>query len=95
MVATLLEAGVKHVFWVTLREVKPQYISPAAWRQIQPYYWYFPTVNDHLERALARHPNLSLIDWAAVADQPGLTYDAIHLNTHRRGALHARSRGRR
>ena len=79
--ATLLEAGVKHVFWVTLREIKPQYVSPGAWRQIQPYYWYFPTVNDHLEQALARNPSLSLIDWAAVADQPGLTYDAIHLNT--------------
>ena len=80
MVATMLEAGVKHVFWVTLREIKPQYVTPAAWRQIQPYYWYFPTVNDHLEQALARNPQLSLIDWAAVADQPGLTYDAIHLN---------------
>jgi hypothetical protein len=81
MVATLLRAGVKHVFWVTLREVKQQYVSPSAWRQIQPYYWYFPTVNDHLDAALARNPSLSLIDWAAVADQPGLTYDAIHLNT--------------
>lgn len=84
MVATLLEAGVKHVFWVTLREVKQQYVSPGGWRQIQPYYWYFPTVNDRLELALARNPQLSLIDWAAVADQPDLTYDAIHLNT--RGA---------
>ena len=80
MIATLMSAGVKHVYWVTLREVKPQYISGAAWRQIQPYYWYFPTVNEHLEQALDRHPNLTLIDWAANADQPGLTYDAIHLN---------------
>ena len=80
MVATLLEAGVKHVFWVTLREVTPQYVSASAWRQIQPYYWYFPEVNDRLEMALARHPQLSLIDFAAVADQPGITYDAIHLN---------------
>ena len=71
MVATLLEAGVKHVFWVTLRDVKPQYISPGAWRQIQPYYWYFPTVNDHLEWRSPAIPSLSLIDWAAVADQPG------------------------
>ena len=70
----------KHVFWVTLREVKPQYVSPGAWRQIQPYYWYFPEVNEHLEVALDRHPNLSLIDWAAAADRPGITYDAIHLN---------------
>jgi hypothetical protein len=81
IITTLTDAGVKHVYWVTLREVDPQYISGSAWRQIQPYYWYFPTVNAHLERALDRHPDLTLIDWAAVADQPGLTYDAIHLNT--------------
>jgi hypothetical protein len=81
IITTLTNAGVKHVYWVTLREVDPQYISGSAWRQVQPYYWYFPTVNAHLERALARHPNLTLIDWAANANQPGLTYDAIHLNT--------------
>ena len=81
MIETLLGAGVKHVYWVTLREVKPEYISGAAWRQVQPYYWYFPTVNEHLERALDRHPELTLVDWAANANQTGLTYDAIHLNT--------------
>ncbi|HLM19503.1 MAG TPA: hypothetical protein VK549_16895, partial [Acidimicrobiia bacterium] len=43
-------------------------------------YWYFPTVNDHLRAALGRHADLSLADWAAAANQPGLTYDAIHLN---------------
>ncbi|BAN03296.1 hypothetical protein YM304_29820 [Ilumatobacter coccineus YM16-304] len=80
MIDTLTNAGVKHVYWVTLREVKPEYISASAWRQVQPYYWYFPTVNDHLESALGRHPNLTLVDWAAVADRPGITYDAIHLN---------------
>ena len=64
-----------------LREVDPQYISGSAWRQIQPYYWYFPTVNDHLEAALARNPNLTLVDWRAAANRPGITYDAIHLNT--------------
>lgn len=80
LIDTLTDAGVKHVYWVTLREVKPEFVSVAAWRQIQPYYWYFPDVNELLEQALARHPNLHLVDWAAVADQPGLTYDAIHLN---------------
>ncbi len=75
------QAGVKYVFWVTLREVKPEYITASAWTQVQPYYWYFPTVNAHLRAAVSRHPNLSLIDWAALADRPGLTYDAIHLNT--------------
>jgi hypothetical protein len=80
MIDTLTAAGVKHVYWVTLREVKPQYVSASAWNQMLPYSWYFPTVNDHLERALQRHPNLTLVDWAAAADQPGITYDAIHLN---------------
>ena len=81
IIAALHEAGAKHIFWVTLREVKPQFISASAWRQVQPYYWYFPTVNAHLEAALARHPDLTLIDWAAIADRPDITYDAIHLNT--------------
>jgi hypothetical protein len=81
MVSTLLAKGVRHVLWVTLRELKPQYMSGAAWRQAQSYAFYLPTVNEHLRRALARHPQLSLVDWAAIADRPGLTYDAIHLNT--------------
>ncbi len=81
IIATLRAAGAKHIFWVTLREVKPQYVTPGAWRQVQPYSWYFPTVNRHLEAALARNPDLTLVDWAAVADRPGVTYDAIHLNT--------------
>ncbi|MGA7758544.1 MAG: hypothetical protein WBL31_11455 [Ilumatobacteraceae bacterium] len=80
MIETLTAAGVKHVYWVTLREVKPQYVSASAWQGGLEYLWYFPTVNQHLERAAQRHPNLTLVDWAAAADQPGLTYDAIHLN---------------
>jgi hypothetical protein len=81
MISELLRKGAKRVFWVTLREVKPQYITASAWQQVQPYYWYFPRVNQHLRDALARHPQLSLIDWASIADRSGLTYDAIHLNT--------------
>ena len=81
MIATLLEAGVKHVFWVTLRDVKPQYISPGAWRRDPAVLLVLPDGQRPPRAALARHPSLSLIDWAAVADQPGLTYDAIHLNT--------------
>lgn len=80
MIDTLTNAGVDHVYWVTLREVKQQFVTPAAWRQVQPYYWYFPTVNEHLERALHRHPELTLVDWAAAADRSDITYDAIHLN---------------
>ncbi len=80
MIATLGRAGVRHVHWVTLREVRPQDVSPAAWRGAAGWRWYLATVNDHLEAALERHPNLTLVDWAAVANQPGITYDAIHLN---------------
>ena len=80
MITTLTAAGVAHIYWVTLREVQPWFVSPSGWRDVQPYYWYFPTVNEHLERALLRHPNLTLIDWAAAASRPGITYDAIHLN---------------
>ena len=81
MVDNLVTHGVRHVFWVTLREVKQQYVTAGAWKQVQPYFWYFPTVNAHLRAALDRHPQLSLVDWASVADRPGLTYDAIHLNS--------------
>jgi hypothetical protein len=89
MIATLTANGVEHVYWVTLREVKPQFVSTSAWNQVQPYYWYFPTVNEHLRRAVERHPALTLIDWAAAADRPGLTYDAIHLNSFGAGLYSA------
>jgi hypothetical protein len=89
MVDTLVAKGVRHVLWVTLREVKPQYISAGAWADVQPYYWYFPEVNQHLRAALSRHPELALADWAALADRPGLSYDAIHLNATG-AALYAR-----
>jgi hypothetical protein len=71
MVAALESKGVRHVVWVTLREVKPEFISPSAWRQIQPYYWYFPDVNQHLRQAITRHADVTLADWAAIADEPG------------------------
>ncbi len=89
IIAYLTAHGAKHIYWVTLREVKPQYISQSAWNQIQPYYWYFPDVNRHLRAAVQRHPELILVDWAANADRSGITYDAIHLNTTG-AALYAR-----
>jgi hypothetical protein len=80
MVDTLTGAGVEHVYWVTLREVREEIVSASAWRRIQPFYWYFPVVNAELDRAVGRHPELTLIDWAVAADRPGVTTDAIHLN---------------
>jgi hypothetical protein len=81
IIAAFREAGVKRIYWVTLREVKPEFVTPSAWRQVQPYSWYFPEVNRRLEAALQRHPDLILVPWTAAADRSDITYDAIHLNT--------------
>lgn len=80
MIDTLTAAGVKHIHWVTLREVTYANTPAAGRSQIELYGFYFPIVNQHLEAALGRHPNLTLVDWSAVGGQLGLTYDAIHLN---------------
>ncbi len=82
MVDALLAKGVKHIYWVTMREVKPQYYTgynslSAAYKLL---YSQYPVANSRIRGALDRHPELSIIDWAASADQFGLTYDAIHLN---------------
>jgi hypothetical protein len=82
MVDALVAKGVKHVFWYTLREVKPQYYS--SWNSLagnyKLLYSLYPVANSRIRAALDRHPELSIIDWAATTDQFGLTYDAIHLN---------------
>jgi hypothetical protein len=80
MINTLTAAGVKYIHWVTLREVKEEYVSAWAWRDVQKYNFYFPTVNRHLRDALERHPTLRLVEWAWAAERSGITYDAIHLN---------------
>jgi hypothetical protein len=45
--AALKAAGVKHVFWLTLRAARHPYL----------------TMNDDLVTAAQKHPELSLIDW--------------------------------
>ncbi len=82
MVAALKARGVRRIFWVTMREVTPVFYPrwntlEAAYRTL---YLAYPGANDRLRRATTRHPELSIIDWAANADVAGLTYDAIHLN---------------
>lgn len=82
MVAALKAKGVKRIFWVTMREVKPAYYRywnglSAEYKRL---YGAYPTANNQLRRATERHPQLSIIDWAAVSDRVGLTSDPIHLN---------------
>lgn len=82
MVDTLVAKGVKRVFWVTVREVSPAYFS--GWNSLSSNYKLlyskYPILNGQLRDATRRHPELSIIDWASIADRTGLTYDAIHLN---------------
>lgn len=49
--------------------------------QYRAYAWYFPYVNEQLRILDRRYPQLVLADWSAVSDRPGITYDAIHLDT--------------
>ncbi|UDY34111.1 hypothetical protein [Dermatobacter hominis] len=60
-------AGVPHVYWITIREVRPYY-GPA---------------NQVLRDAATRYPNLTIVDWhAASAGRSDLTSsDGLHLTS--------------
>ncbi len=80
MMSALLAKGVQRVYWVTMREVKPAWYS--KWNGLaKPYqtlYRTYPFANDQLRNAMSRWPQLSILDWAAITDQAGVTSDAIH-----------------
>lgn len=82
MVNALLAKGVKHIFWVTLREVKPQIYAGynSLTSNYKLLYSLYPVANARIRTAMERHPQLSIVDWASNSEQFGLTYDAIHLN---------------
>ncbi len=81
LLATLQRLGAKKIVWVTLREPSESVIPPEGRRQFQQYVWYFPYVNERLDALVARHPEVVLADWAAVSNEAGLTYDAMHLTS--------------
>jgi len=58
-------AGVPHVYWITIREVRD----------------YYPAANQALREVAAGFPNVSVLDWnAATAGSSGLTAgDGLHL----------------
>ena len=78
---TLACLGAKRVIWVTLREPSEAVIPALGGEQIRRFVWYFPYVNERLRALVARHPEVTLADWAAVSNVEGLTYDAIHLTS--------------
>jgi lysophospholipase L1-like esterase len=84
MLALLKERGARKIVWVTLRELTPDLApnSGVGSSQYHKYAWYFPYVNERLRAIKQRHPEMALADWAAAARRPGVTYDAIHLNSH-------------
>jgi peptidoglycan/LPS O-acetylase OafA/YrhL len=79
LVQTLKSLGAKKIVWVTLREPSESVIPPSGRRQYTAYVWYFPYVNEQLRLLPQRHPEVVLADWAAVSNETGLTYDAMHL----------------
>ena len=79
LVATLERLGAKKIVWVTLREPSQDIIPAEGQKQYRLYVWYFPYVNERLRLLPGRHPDVVLADWAAVSNQSGLTYDAMHL----------------
>jgi peptidoglycan/LPS O-acetylase OafA/YrhL len=79
LIQTLESLGAKRIIWVTLREPSESVIPPSGMKQFRAYVWYFPYVNERLRLLPQRHPEVVLADWAAVSNQKGLTYDAMHL----------------
>jgi peptidoglycan/LPS O-acetylase OafA/YrhL len=79
LIQTVESLGAKKIIWVTLREPSADVIPPAGRKQYEAYVWYFPYVNERLRLLPQRHPEVVLADWAAVSNQKGLTYDAMHL----------------
>lgn len=83
MLAALKERGAKKIVWVYLRELTRDMVTTGgvSLSQYNRYAWYFPYVNERLKAIKERHPEMALADWATAAHVPGVTYDAIHLNT--------------
>ncbi len=79
LLATLERLGADRIIWITLREPTADVIPPLGMAQYEAYVWYFPYVNERLHALAARHREVILADWAAVSNQAGLTYDAMHL----------------
>ena len=64
-IAALLAAGVQRIFWVNLHEWRPQYAR----------------MNDVLDAAALRHPELTVLDWRAYSNNKWSWFqgDGVHL----------------
>ncbi|MEO5679778.1 MAG: acyltransferase family protein [Acidimicrobiales bacterium] len=79
LTAALRKLGAEQIVWVLVREPSLDVLPPAGRAGFEKYAWYFPYVNERLRALATRQPDVVLVDWAAVSNEPGITYDAIHL----------------
>jgi hypothetical protein len=64
-ITTLLQAGVTKILWVTMSELRPQYIG----------------MNEQLVVAASHHPEVELVDWGAASrGHDSWFQDGVHLN---------------
>ena len=79
LVASLRSLGAEQIVWVLVREPTLDVLPRQGVAGYHKYAWYFPYVNERLRALAEADPGITLIDWPAVANEPGITYDAIHL----------------
>lgn len=72
--------GGRKIVWITLREASRPNVPPDGKRQHATYAWYFPYVNERLDRLGRDNGDVVLADWAAISNRPDVTYDAFHLD---------------
>jgi len=80
LLSDLKACGAKKLVWLTLREPSAGLVTDAGRDQYERYAWFFPYVNERIRALAERHPELTIADWRAVANQPELTKDLIHLS---------------
>lgn len=81
LISVLRELGAERIVWVMVREPTLDVLPREGLVGHNKYAWFFPYVNERLRALKTRQADLVLVDWAAVSDKPGITYDAIHLNS--------------
>ena len=81
LIAVLRRLGAERIVWVTVREPTLDVLPREGLVGYNKYAWFFPYVNERLRELRARQPDVVLVDWAAVSNKPGITYDAIHLTS--------------
>ncbi|MGZ8613270.1 MAG: hypothetical protein ACXWX4_01160 [Actinomycetota bacterium] len=80
LVRVIRAKGGRKIVWVTLREASRPNVPPDGREQHATYAWYFPYVNERLDRLDRRFGDVVLADWAKISNRTDITYDAFHLD---------------